>query len=554
MSALPKGWIEERLSDVCDLITDGTHHSPSNGAVGSFKYVTAKNIKKHGLDLTNITYVKEAIHREIYARCPVKLNDILYIKDGATTGIAIVNPLKEEFSMLSSVALLRPIDNFLESQFLCYQLNSASIKARMTGDMTGSAIRRLTLSTIGKQAVNVPPPAEQKRIVAKLDALNAKSTRARTELARIETLVARYKQAVLGKAFNGELAPQHGGATAVEFDSRTETKIDGRTPDLPSLPPAWNWVALGSAAEISGGLTKNSSRVSLPLQLPYLRVANVYANELRLNDVSSIGCTENEVARTTLRAGDLLLVEGNGSLDQIGRVALWSGELDRCVHQNHLIKVRPSKGLESKFALYWLLSPLGRRAIEAVAASSAGLHTLSLSKVGGLPLPLCNSEEQHEIVRRIESAFAKIDRLAAEAKRALDLLGKLDEAILAKAFRGELVPQDEADEPAGALLARIRAERAAAPQGTRGKIKNSTSKKISPPRGATEMVKSRIDVERNHLSQLLKVIGGRAPASDLWLQSEMNIDEFYKQLRAEIDSGQIAEGAEKGELVSTDAN
>ncbi|MBW8319930.1 MAG: type I restriction endonuclease subunit S, partial [Rhizobium sp.] len=99
----------------------------------------------------------------------------------------------------------------------------------------------------------------------------------------------------------------------------------------------------------------------------------------------------------------------------------------------------------------------------------SGLHTLSLSKVGGLPLPLCNPEEQHETVRRIESAFAKIDRLAKEAKRALELVGRLDEAILAKAFRGELVPQDANDEPAEHLLARIRAEREAAPKGKRGR-------------------------------------------------------------------------------------
>lgn len=315
----------------------------------------------------------------------------------------------------------------------------------------------------------LPPLAEQRRIVAKLDALNATSVRARTELARIETLVSRYKQAVLGKAFSGELTPRQGGKAATRLNHKIAAQIDGRSPELPAIPATWSWAALSSVAEVSGGLTKNSKRDSLPLHVPYLRVANVYANELRLDDVSVIGCTENEVARTRLMAGDLLLVEGNGSLDQIGRVALWSGELDHCVHQNHLIKVRPCGGLDSKFALYWLLSPLGRRAIEAVAASSSGLHTLSLSKVGGLPLPLCNLQEQHEIVRRIEAAFARIDRLAGEARRALELVGRLDEAILARAFRGELVPQDENDEPADRQLERIRAERAATPKAKRGR-------------------------------------------------------------------------------------
>ncbi|MFD2032814.1 hypothetical protein ACFSKM_25905 [Ancylobacter dichloromethanicus] len=84
-------------------------------------------------------------------------------------------------------------------------------------------------------------------------------------------------------------------------------------------------------------------------------------------------------------------------------------------------------------------------------------------------VPTPSLEEQHEIVRRIGSAFARIDRLAGEAKRALKLVGRLDEAILAKAFRGELVPQDENDEPADRLLARLRAERAAAPKAKRGR-------------------------------------------------------------------------------------
>lgn len=95
--------------------------------------------------------------------------------------------------------------------------------------------------------------------------------------------------------------------------------------------------------------------------------------------------------------------------------------------------------------------------------------TIYFPEVRAMQICLAPLAEQHEIVRRIESSFARIDRLAAQAKRALELVGKLDEAILAKAFRGELVPQDENDEPAEKLLERIRAERAAAPKGKRGR-------------------------------------------------------------------------------------
>ena len=91
-----------RLGDACEKIMDGTHFSPQNSGEGQYRYITAKNIKEMRLALDDITYISKADHDQIYRRCPVKKGDVLYIKDGATTGIAAVNPLEEEFSLLSS--------------------------------------------------------------------------------------------------------------------------------------------------------------------------------------------------------------------------------------------------------------------------------------------------------------------------------------------------------------------------------------------------------------------------------------------------------------------
>ena len=101
-------WHTDTLKDLCVKITDGTHHSPPNTDKGDYMYVTAKNVKEAGIMLDNITYVSSALHDEIYSRCDMKKGDVLYIKDGATTGIATVNTLDEPFSLLSSVAVLRP--------------------------------------------------------------------------------------------------------------------------------------------------------------------------------------------------------------------------------------------------------------------------------------------------------------------------------------------------------------------------------------------------------------------------------------------------------------
>ncbi|MGR9371098.1 restriction endonuclease subunit S [Rhizobium leguminosarum] len=441
MSGPPRGWIEERLSEVCELITDGTHHSPSNGADGEFKYVTAKNIRKHGLDLTNITYVDAATHREIYKRCPVQFGDVLYIKDGATTGLAIVNPLEEEFSMLSSVALLRPVRQLLDAHFLRYQLNTRSLRERMTGDMTGSAIRRLTLTTIGRQAVNVPSLAEQKRIVAKLDALNAKSARARTELARIETLVSRYKQAVLSKAFSGELLGLPPTATQKPHTLCWD------------LPPGWRWVAFEDAVEIASNLVKPES---IP-DLPHIAPDNIESGTTRLLPFRTIREDGMISGKHRFYPGQVLYSKIRPYLRKAVIV-----DFDGACSAD-MYPLSPRQNLSGRYLLRWLVGEqFTQFAIEHQGRTV--LPKINQSALNKTPLPLPPLAEQHEIVRRIESAFAKIDRLAAEAKRALELVGRLDEAILSKAFRGELVPQNENDEPAEKLLERIRAERAAAPK------------------------------------------------------------------------------------------
>jgi type I restriction enzyme S subunit len=195
------------------------------------------------------------------------------------------------------------------------------------------------------------------------------------------------------------------------------------------------------------------------LQFPFLRVANVYANELRLDEVKTIGISESELSRVLLAPGDLLVVEGNGSIEQIGRVALWDGSIDPCLHQNHIIKVRFFLDGLPRWTLCWLLAPLGRIAIERAASSTSGLHTLSLSKVSRLPVPLAPVAEQLRATEEVD----RLTTLALAAERGVTAntqrCARLRQSILKWAFEGRLVDQDPTDEPASRLLERIQAER-----------------------------------------------------------------------------------------------
>lgn len=201
---LPYKWNWVKLETVCDKITDGTHHSPKSYPVGDYKYITAKNIKEHGIVLDDITYVSEEVHREIYSRCDVNKGDVLYIKDGATTGVATVNQLSEEFSLLSSVGVLRTKKDVMLPEYLMYCLNSPSTKRRMLGMMSGNAIRRLTLSKIKQGLIPLAPIEEQRVIVnilGKIESINIQLASSLNNKENIENL----KQSILSKAFRGEL-------------------------------------------------------------------------------------------------------------------------------------------------------------------------------------------------------------------------------------------------------------------------------------------------------------------------------------------------------------
>jgi type I restriction enzyme S subunit len=145
-------------------ITDGTHHSPPNFDRGDCLYISAKNIKEDGVLHSNATYVSRTVHEEIFSRCDPEFGNVLFIKDGATTGIATINNLKESFSMLSSVALLKQPEQ-IDSQYLLFALRSPFYYEGMRAGMTGVAITRVTLAKLQYSIIPLPSLAESRLFV-----------------------------------------------------------------------------------------------------------------------------------------------------------------------------------------------------------------------------------------------------------------------------------------------------------------------------------------------------------------------------------------------------
>ncbi len=189
------------LSDACAKISDGTHHSPPIQQEG-VPYITAKHLKRHGLDFfADPWYISRADHEEIYARCDPQPGDVLYIKDGATTGVAAINKYDFSFSMLSSLALIRPRPERLLPAYLCEWLNQSQVKTEILGAMAGAAIRRLTLAKIKAIRVPVPPLRLQKEFADRLASIEGLRAVSVNSTASLEELFA----SLQFRAFRGEL-------------------------------------------------------------------------------------------------------------------------------------------------------------------------------------------------------------------------------------------------------------------------------------------------------------------------------------------------------------
>ena len=463
LDELPQEWRNATIGEVCEVIS-GQHIKTDNyNEEGrGMPYLTGPNdfggyrpmISKWAPD-------PKAIANE---------NDVLITVKGA--GVGKVNVLKEKRAAISRQLMALRTSDVLDSNYLFYYLQLNFPYFQKLGE--GSTVPGINRTNIKETPFPLPSIGLQERIVAKIDELFSKLDSGVSELKEAKEWLDFYNRAVLKAAMEGKFTRKNRQTISKAGDDYLENVLEYRRvewddefqevfkysgkeyeepesadpPEPAEIPEEWTWATVNQISYVVGGLTKNKSkREDYSTEVPYLRVANVYADELDLNEVKTIKISEREKTTKMLREGDLLVVEGNGSKSQIGRVALWDGSVSPCSHQNHLIKVRVLKEALRKFALYWLLSPMGRNAIVDVASSTSGLHTLSISKVRSIPIPIPPEEEVEKVVQEIERRTTVTNQVLKDVENELNRTGRLRQSILKQAFEGNLVPQEPTEEP-----------------------------------------------------------------------------------------------------------
>lgn len=192
-------------------------------------------------------------------------------------------------------------------------------------------------------------------------------------------------------------------------------------------------------AEVRGGIQKGPHRIAGENPIRYLTVAHVHRNRISISDPRYFEVAPSELERWRLYSGDVLIIEGNGSADQIGRTALFRGEIELCVHQNHVIRIRPNQEIiEPEYLNLYLNSPIGQQEVQNRSRTTSGLRSLSVGRIKEITIRVPPLVEQRRIVAELDALQAKVDALRGLQAETAAELDALLPAVLDQAFRGEL--------------------------------------------------------------------------------------------------------------------
>jgi type I restriction enzyme S subunit len=475
---LPQGWTTAPLADLLVALESGSR--PRGGVRGITKGVPSiggEHLKYDGaFDFTSVKYVPEKFAAGM-KRGRIQANDILVVKDGATTGkTAFVDgtfPFKKAV-VNEHVFICRPTPE-IEPRFLFRFLTSRDGQGRMLENFKGSAQGGINQSFAPNTEIPLAPLNEERRIVAKLEKLLGKVDACQQRLAKIPVLLKRFRQSVLAAACSGRLtADWRDGNGSVEsaqgFFEKISTRrqeawkkrVNGRykrkypapenfdSENLPDVPESWMWV---SADAICSQIT-DGEHIQPPYQTegyPMLSAKHVRDGFVTMEDAGLI--SESDFKKALKRCepvnGDVLIVSVGATT---GRAAIVRDCPPFAIVRSVLL-LKPL--VPAEFFLRWLQGAWCFRWMTRASGASAQPH-FYIRDTKRLPVAFPPLAEQKEIVRRVEALFALADQIEARYAKAKAHVEKLTQSILAKALRGELVPQDPNDEPASELLKRIK--------------------------------------------------------------------------------------------------
>ncbi len=438
---LPAGWALSRIGDLCELI-NGKAFKPSDWGTEGLPIIRIQN-------LNNVSAKFNYFAGDVAEKFIVEPGELLFAWSGTPGTSFGAHVWRGQRGVLNQHIFRVLFDaNTTNNEFFRLAINQKLIE--LIGKAQGGVgLRHVTKGTFEDTRIVYPPLSEQCRVVEKIRVLTTRLSHAREALDTLPGLIDRYRQSILAAAFCGDL-------TADWRSERGEVQE--------GLPTGWAWKT--TAEIIDEGPTNGYSPKAAPdgNGTASLRLSATTSGRMILDESTIKKLVEAVPADSKfwLRGGDILIQRAN-SLEHLGATAIYNGTERSFIYPDLMMRVRIADPSLRTYFWRYMNGRSARRWLKERATGTAGnMPKISGATLKELPVPVPPPGERAVINRRIDRAFAAIDRLEQAGIETEARLAALDQSILAKAFRGELVPQDPNDEPASALLERIRAERAAA--------------------------------------------------------------------------------------------
>lgn len=486
-------WKEVNSGDILD-IRDGTHDTPKYVDEKAYPLITSKNLKDGKITFTNIKYISEKDFIEISKRSKVDINDVLFAMIGTIGNPVLINKIPN--FAIKNVGLFKNKINAIESKLLAYFLDSLTFKNQLEKRqlLKGTTQKFIPLGHLRNLHLPLPPLLEQKAIVAKIEQLFSELDKGIESLKTAQAKLKIYRQAVLKKAFEGELTKewrekQTNLPTAEELlqqikeeqkrwlnqeikqgnseAKRINKKIQEYEVKKPNkrLPATWAWSSFLESCKIVVDCHNKTAPYSN--SGAYLvRTSNVRNGKLDLeNDIRFVDESTYEYwsRRCPPVSHDILFTREA----PMGEAAIIPTNTKICMGQRMMLLRVFRHLLSEKYLLYTILDSTFQERL-GKSAIGTGVKHLRVGDVENLVFPLCSLEEQNQIVQEIESRLSVCDNIEKTISDALVKAEALRQSILKKAFEGKLLHVKELEaikshseyESAEKLLQRIKLERA----------------------------------------------------------------------------------------------
>ena len=399
---LPETWNAATISDVT---VKAKQRDPRKAPADEFQYVDVSSVSNESFKITGAT-LTVGLEAPSRARKELKTDDVLFATVRPTLKRIAVVPKELDGGIASTgYCVLRSDQNKIYPRFLYLFLLTDHFNARMAGLERGANYPAVRDSDVRNSWLPLPPLPEQKNITHILSTVQ----RTIETQERIIQTTTELKKALMHKLFTEGL----------RNEPQKQTEIG-------PVPESWEVVPLTECAVVQTGIAKGRKvKPDEAIELPYLRVANVQDGYLDLSEIKTITIRKSEQQRFSLQDGDVVLTEG-GDFDKLGRGFIWHGQIDHCVHQNHVFVVRPdTRRISSEFFAYQSQSPYGKSYFLSVAHKTTNLACINTTKLKAFPVLLPSKDQQKDIVDACHSIDGKIQVARLKQRTLQDLFRTL---------------------------------------------------------------------------------------------------------------------------------